>query len=202
MHLTEVDFVDLAEGTRAESSAPHLASCERCRQHLLEMRRLMAAASAAEVPEPSPLFWDHLSRRVSDAVAAERELPRRWWHATALRRLLIPASAMAVAAILIVSLLTRMPAPQTPVAGGATNQPGTATAPDGVLSDGFEQAADDESLMLVADLSAALSVDAATDADAEPAPRGSAEHAVTLLNDDELRELQQLLKQELASSGA
>jgi hypothetical protein len=203
MHLTEVDFVDLAEGTRAESSAPHLASCERCRQQLLEMRRLMAAASAVEVPEPSPLFWDHLSHRVSEAVAAERDMPRRWWHdATPLRRLLIPASVVAVAAILIVSVLTRVPAPQTPVAGGASGQPVAATAPDAVLSDGFDDAADDESLMLVADLSAALSADAATDTDAEPAPRGSAEHAVTHLNDDELRELQQLLKQELASSGA
>ena len=30
-----------------------------------------------EVPEPSPLFWDHLSARVRDAVAAEPA--RRWW---------------------------------------------------------------------------------------------------------------------------
>lgn len=204
MHLTALELVDLVEHTRPEVSAPHLASCERCRAQLQEMRRLMAAASAVQVPEPSPLFWDRFSDRVRDAVAAERDVPRRWWNAgMSWRRLLIPASAVAVAAILVVSAMTpRAPAPQAPIASTASNHPAPAVAPaaSGVLNDGFEDAADDESLTLVADLSAALNLDPATDANL--APNGGAEHAVTHLNDDELRELQQLLKQELASSGA
>ena len=53
--------------------------------------------------------------------------------------------------------------------------------------------------MLVADLSAELDLDPA--ADAGLAPAGSAEHAVTHMNDDELRELQRLLQQELTPSG-
>ena len=32
----------------------------------------------ADVPEPSPLFWEHLSQRVHDAVAAE-PVPSRSW---------------------------------------------------------------------------------------------------------------------------
>jgi hypothetical protein len=95
----------------------------------------------------------------------------------------------------------RVLAPPPPVVTSTSNQPAPAIAPGGgELSDGFEEAADDESLMLVTELSAALAVDSTADTDL--APSGSAEHAVTHLDDDELRELQQLLKQELASSGA
>ena len=31
------------------------------------------------MPEPSPLFWDHLSSRVHDAVAAEGQPRAPWW---------------------------------------------------------------------------------------------------------------------------
>lgn len=34
--------------------------------------------AAGDVPEPSPLFWNHFSARVRDAVAAE-PIPRTWW---------------------------------------------------------------------------------------------------------------------------
>ena len=70
-HLTSAEFVDLAEGARDAASAPHLAECDRCRRELADVRRMMAAAGASDVPEPSPLFWDHLSARVREGVAAE-----------------------------------------------------------------------------------------------------------------------------------
>jgi hypothetical protein len=197
MHLSELELVDLAEGSRPESSAPHLAACERCRRQLLEMRSVMADAAAVEVPEPSPLFWDHLSARVHDAVAAEREAPPRWWRDLTARRLLVPTSAMAVAAILIgIAWMPRLLAPEVPLTRAATGMPAPVV---GGGSEELDDAADDASLMLVADLSAELILDPATDATL--APRGSAEHAVTQLNDDELRELQRLLQQELTPSG-
>src|SRR5438132_12929430 len=71
MHLTPDDLVDLADGTRPESSAPHLASCATCRAQLNEMRAMMSAVADVDVPEPSPLFWNHFSQRVHEAVAAE-----------------------------------------------------------------------------------------------------------------------------------
>ena len=55
---------------------------------------------------------------------------------------------------------------------------------------------DDASLMLMAGLSAEL--DLRRCRASRPGPGGSAEHAVTHMDDDELRELQRLLKQELA----
>ncbi len=71
-HLTTEKLIDLAERTREESSAPHLQSCEACRHQLAVLRDAMSAAAEVEVcPEPSPLFWKHLSERVREAVAAE-----------------------------------------------------------------------------------------------------------------------------------
>ena len=71
MHLTPEELIDFAEGTRAEAAAPHLQSCEVCRHHIVALRATMSAAADVDVPEPSPLFWDHLSQRVHEAVAAE-----------------------------------------------------------------------------------------------------------------------------------
>jgi hypothetical protein len=196
MHLTELELVDLAEGTRPESSAPHLASCDRCRRQLLEMRSLMVDAAAVQVPDPSPLFWDHFSARVREAVEAEREAPRRWWRDLSLpKRVLVPVSAAALAALVVVSaLMPRLLTPQPGTDRSSTTSAAIAAGP----GDDFD-VTDDASLMLVADLSAEMNLDAA--ADDGLAPTGGAEHAVTHLNDDELRELWQLLQQEMAPSG-
>jgi hypothetical protein len=61
-------------------------------------------------------------------------------------------------------------------------------------------AADDPSLTLVASLTDDQDID--TVRAAGLAPRGSAEHAVAHMSDDELRELGRLLREELARSGA
>jgi hypothetical protein len=202
MHLKEAELVDLAEGTLPESSVPHLAGCARCRRQLLEMRAMMAAAAAVRVPEPSPLFWDHLSNRVRQAVAGQATAPRQRWHALATwRRLLVPASAIAAVLLLIAGALTwRATVPQPQIASRAQSEAGPAVAPDSAAADPFDDPAEDDSLMLVADLSAAMNLDPATDANL--APSGSAEHAVMHLNDDQLRELERLLQQALAPSGA
>jgi len=197
MHLNAADLIDLADGVRAESSVPHLAECARCRQQLVELREMMdAAAGAADVPEPSPLFWDHLSQRVHLAVAEESGRRRGWRDRLAWRRTFIPASAMAVAAaLLVVGLMTwRVSAPQPAGAGNtATLAPASVAAGADPLDDGADY---DDSLNLVADLSAAADAD-----DANSEPTVNAEHAVIHLNGDELRELQRLLQQELTPSG-
>src|SRR5262245_24945330 len=78
-HLSPEVLLDLAEGTQPERAVSHLATCERCQRRLAELREALAAARMAhEVPEPSPLFWDHLSARVRDAVAADVAAPRPW----------------------------------------------------------------------------------------------------------------------------
>jgi hypothetical protein len=198
MHLEKEQLVDLAEGTLPESAAPHLASCESCRRQVGEMRAMLSEAGAVGVREPSPLYWDHLSDRVREAVAMDAS-PRRWADAAAWRRVLVPAWAVAVASIVIVVALTSrvagppsVPAPPAPapVAAGTTDV-------DLWNDQGSD---DDESLTLMVSLSEDFDVDAARQAGL--AAGGSAEHAVTHMDGDELRELQRLLTQELAPSGA
>src|SRR6185436_9900014 len=99
-HLKDEELVDIAEGTRPESSAPHLGGCDTCRAQLHELRAMLSAAQEVDVPEPSPLFWDHLSSRVRAAVAADGE-PRRGFDVPVWRRVLVPFSAVAAAALLI-----------------------------------------------------------------------------------------------------
>ena len=205
MHLNADELVDLAEGTRPERSAPHLAACDQCRRQLHELRAMMASVAQVDVPEPSPLFWDHLSQRVHDAVAAEA--PRRAWpDQAAFRRLLTPWSAVAVAVILVLAVFSsRLLSPTGPPRIGprpAPPPPGAAIADAALRDDVFSDAAVDEdaSLTLVASLAANLDLDAAGEAGL--AQGDSAEHAVTHMNGDDLRELRRLLKEELARSGA
>jgi hypothetical protein len=224
MHLNAVELIDVAEGTRSEASVPHLASCDACRRQLTDMRAMMSTVAAVEVPEPSPLFWDHLSQRVRNAVA--EDVPRRSWQdAATWRRLLMPLSAVAVASLIVAMVLSsRALAPQSGTHGDpervalrsresdpervgrrtppAPSPPSTTVAASGATIDLLNDPAsdDDVSLTLVASLTADLDLDAAGEAGL--APHGSAEHAVTHMNDDELRELRRLLKEQLAPSGA
>jgi hypothetical protein len=198
-HLTADELVDLVEGVALESNVPHLTTCATCRQQLAELRATMAMASEADVPEPSPLFWDHFSSRVRDAVAAEGAAPASWW-----RRLsswpgvMAPISA-AAAAILVVAIVSRMPsnAPQVNSPAPASSALSGASGVE-LLNDSMS--AEDPSLTLVAELTDALGWNEAADAD--PALAGSAEHAVTHLSRDELSELERLLKAELGGKGA
>jgi hypothetical protein len=193
MHLREDELVDLAEGTRPESSAPHLASCEPCRRQLHQMRAMLSIAADVDIPEPSPLYWDHLSARVREAVAAGAPPRRPWLDVAAWRRVLMPATAAAV--IIVIALSSRLMAP--PPSPAAPAPVASSTEAVDLWNDSASD--DDESLTLVANLSAGLDLDAASEAGL--AARGSAEHAVTHMDGDDLRELQRLLTQALAPSG-
>jgi len=198
MHLTSEELVDIAEGTRSEASAPHLAGCDPCRAQLSDLRAMMSVAAVVDVPEPSPLFWDHLSSRVSTAVAAEAagaELaPSRDVFRTLFgSRTLQVALALAGSLLIVVLINGRPTAPAAPEAPGFTVADAVPD-PLGVAAD------DDDSLTLVASLTDGQDLE--TVREAGLAPRGSAEHAVTHMSDGELRELSRLLKEELARPGA
>lgn len=70
-HLSDAELVDAAERTLTPSRRAHLDSCDRCRAAMNALESMLREVSAGDVPEPSPLFWDHFSGRVHDAVAAE-----------------------------------------------------------------------------------------------------------------------------------
>jgi hypothetical protein len=217
MHVNAEELVDIAEGVRPESSEPHLAGCERCRVQLQELRAMMSELRGGDVPEPSPLFWDHLSRRVSEVVAAEGSAkPRRssrWFMAgeggpryeSAVRFVaqLVAARwiwhAAAIAAVLIGSVilgsLRHAPVVHAP---GLVVDVADAGTPIELLRDVSSD--EDVSLMMVASLTDDVDLDTAREAGL--ATRGSADNAVAHMNETELRELARLLKEELARSGA
>jgi hypothetical protein len=190
MHLSPEEFVDAAEGTRLEASLPHLAECDRCRRELADLRRTMGVAVDADVPEPSPLFWEHLSTRVREAVAAE-SAPARSWLGTGRWSWSLAAAMGAVVVVIAVALTVRTP-PPIPHAPAAI-----AEVPGGDV--GSAPAADDPSFSLLGDLAGGLDWDAAAEAGISTAP-GAVDTAVRDLNDGERTELQRLLREAMATS--
>jgi hypothetical protein len=199
MHLNTGELVDIAEGTRPEASAPHLAACEPCRAKLNELHAMMSAARDVDIPEPSPLFWDHLSSHVREAVATEA-VPQRSWLDVALwrRGVLNPLSAVAVAGLLIAVIVNSLATVPAPIAAPPAVSIADASAATELLSDVASD--NDASLTLVASLTDDADLD--TVREAGLVPRGSAEHAVMHMSESELRELGRLLKEELARPGA
>ena len=195
-HLTEGELLDLAEGAQPEPSAGHLASCEACRRQLMDLRSAMAAA-AVDVPEPSPLFWEHLSARVREAVDAEGRPSGAawplWWPSW---RAIVPIGALAMFA-LTAALMWR-PAHESSTAANAARSEVTDTAAD---AGDLAQMADDPSLTLLADLTSDLDWDAASEAGLTPRT-GAVDDVVTSLSSGERRELHRLLQEALRPSGA
>ncbi len=102
-HLTPEEFVDAVDGTLgplSDDRLRHLKGCVRCRDELASLGATLRDTRAADIPEPSPLFWDHLSRRVRERISKEAETEARaasagdaWWWAWTWSRPLIPRSS-------------------------------------------------------------------------------------------------------------
>lgn len=76
-HLTDAEFADLLmEDGFPLDRRTHVRNCEACRARATEMESVLARIiehrdpANSDVPEPSPLFWEHLSTRVRDAVSS------------------------------------------------------------------------------------------------------------------------------------
>jgi hypothetical protein len=200
MHLTPEELLDLAEGTRPLTSAPHLTTCETCRHQLDELRDVMATVHV-DVPEPSPLFWEHLSTRVRDAVAAEA-VPARWGFGFG-RLSWSLAAAMSVAVVVIAASLTmRTRATPTYLPSADTHvSPAVADVPGGDV--GSAPTSEDASFLLLGDLAGSLDWESAAEAGIGMEV-GTADSAVTELNNGERTELQRLLREAMgpAHTGA
>src|SRR5262245_60410455 len=106
-HLDEAALVDAAESTHSEYVA-HLAECDRCRAQIEELRALIRVAEDAPVPEPSPLFWDHLSARVREAISEEpHNRTESFGWAARLWNWQVLGFAVAVAAIIVAVTISR-----------------------------------------------------------------------------------------------
>ncbi len=71
-HLADVDIIDVLEGTAGGQTRRHVAECGACQTRLQGVGEgLKLAQSAAEPPEPSPLYWDHFRLQVGRGVEAK-----------------------------------------------------------------------------------------------------------------------------------
>jgi hypothetical protein len=208
-HLSESEFVDLVEdpegpGGRARLDprrAAHVETCASCRDQADLLRAMLRQTAAVDVPEPSPLFWEHLSNRVRAGVTAEAAeaagAARSGWHS--FRARLVPLGVAAALFLAVFAGLELIPIGQhegnrTSLVADRTPNPVPAAGPARPAA-----TPDAENAEVWAVLTAAASDVALEDAHAAgmhvyPA---AIDHAVQDLSAAERNELGRLLQSEL-----
>jgi hypothetical protein len=209
-HLTDLELVAIAErrpGANGEVSilpheAAHLDTCAPCRETLAGLRDALDAASSVEIPEPSPLFWDHFSARVRSGVR-ETEIGggwRMWMFGTPSK---IATAALFVAAIAVGA--TTMWRPSTPstsdrpnaILGTAGSDAHKASADNALWANDLDADADNE-WALVRAVADEVSLEDTVAAGCLAAP-GSVDEAALGLTPAERRELARILREETTS---
>jgi hypothetical protein len=205
--LSRDRLLEAVEGVDAPETAAHLVVCARCRDEVESLRRTLDDVRGVDVPEPSPLFWDHLTTRVREAIAAEPPQAaawsglrawgrgeRSWWR---------PAAAVAI--VLVVGLAVDRVArrsndsPESVAPSSSTGSQIAGQSAPGLDRAGLDLAAGDDWQFIV-DVAAHAAGEAEGDAPAEgviDASAGSSELALSELSADEQRALMQLLNEEL-----
>jgi hypothetical protein len=182
--------------------AAHLRSCDICRERVNALQDVVARISHVEVPEPSPLFWDHLSERVREAVTAEpASRPSRLAAFAWIRRglgarsgLAWTASVVAVVAVVAVGLtITRRSGPPIPRSLNAETAPDFTSSELSSLERGAQ---DDPTWAFMGDLASQVEWDGASDGGFVLTP-GSAERALGGMSQEEQQRVVELLEQEI-----
>lgn len=175
-HLTSDELVDALDGALAPPRQTHLDACQPCQQQLAELEAVLGEATAVTVPEPSPLYWEHLSARVRTTIDAEPVITGGW--SSWLRwPVLAPVAALA---LIVTTLMVAVPRH-------------AAVSPEVAIQ---EQDAGDTSFAIVADLVGDMDWDTAMSAGLMVEP-GAADRAMLELTVAEQQELTRLLRAEL-----
>ncbi len=98
-HASDQELMDVLDGEGAERTSAHVETCQRCRSRLDQARGGLLLARDADVPEPSPLYWESFRRQVGRRIEDEPHAARvpRWR--------LAPALAMAAIVVGIAALV-------------------------------------------------------------------------------------------------
>jgi len=198
-HLSEAELVDFIEGTLTPARAAHVAACDSCRQQADGLRATMReVSSSVDVPDPSPLFWDHFSARVRHGIDAVRPPAVAWWRRPSI--VFASAAAVIVLAVVTATWLSGRPGPTATVASGPAPNPPTATVSNAAPAISASPQSDPEWRVLSAAASD-LRIDEANAAGLAVRP-GSIDRAVLDLTPVERGELERLLREELRRAGA
>jgi hypothetical protein len=138
--------------------------------------------AAGQVPEPSPLFWNHLSARVRDAVAAQ-PIPGPWWVAH-WRPLVAAVGSLGLVAF----LMLRPHAPTAPVAPPAAG-------PRDLVAD----VAVSEMWRMIEVAAPHVEMDSVREAGLMPSPYAT-DQAIEALTPDQREALVRLLRKEMGVS--
>jgi len=120
-HLSEARLVEALEGLGDAASRGHLSECGTCAERVREMEQTVRLASDAEVPEPSPLYWETFRQQVGRRL--EEEPPRVRWS-----RLWVPGLAAAVVASL--AIVSFVPPSRPPAATAVHALPAWSALPE------------------------------------------------------------------------
>jgi hypothetical protein len=190
-HLSTDERLAAIEAPGAPSH-PHLSACEGCRREVVEARAAIAEVRAADVPEPSPLFWERFSARVSERVAREPvALPSR---GRAVWRWLAPLATAAAIVVAVLTIGQRWAAEPTRLAA-----PGSIGEERGATIGDVSPDADD-AWTILGRVAGEFDVETLGDS-LGPAQPGAADAAVWDLSDGERAELTRLLQAEAPAVG-
>jgi hypothetical protein len=148
-HLSSQEFVDALgekDGVLPAARQSHLEGCASCQSQLAQLRALIDDASdGADVPEPSPLFWDHFQARVLTAVQGVEQPGRRaWWMNWVDVRTMVALGAVVVAVVASAALYVSRPAPPAPAALTDSGTDGGQVIGSGALTDASGSLDNDE----------------------------------------------------------
>jgi hypothetical protein len=204
-HLSREELIDSLEHVLPPAREAHAEACATCRAERASLQEVLHRVAEVEVPEPSPLFWEHFSAHVRDQVAQQPQPTLSGWPAWATLSGWStrgwPKWAAGAATLLICVTLgwagwrdyQRGHHTGAGMSAGAYNPPGTPLAPDqGSPLD----SSPDEDWNLVVSMAEDVTVEDADDPRLAVKP-GSAERALTDLSSEQRSELARLLTAEM-----
>lgn len=192
-HLTGAELVDLLDGQLEPERARHAERCTPCRSQADALAAILRSTRGLDVPEPSPLFWNHLSARIAETIDAS-PAPLRWRSFLGLDawRLGVAATALVLTAGLTWQMLLKVDDASAP--RSVTAPIATEAAADADI-DGFVDAWD-----VIEAAAADLNWEDAQSIGIASRP-GSAEPMVSDLTAQERFELIRLIEEEMKRTG-
>ena len=196
-HLSRAEFVDLIDSPASlpADRAQHVEMCAQCREEAEMLRAMRALAAEDEMPEPSPLFWDHFSARVTEELRREPfPAPRAPWSPVPFARW---TAAGMVLLLLISTVIWR-----TTLHAPAPRMPAQVSAPSNLATvEPVDDLDNDEAWAVVRAATADLLWEDAHEAGLTPRP-DEVENEALQLNAAERVELGRLLDEDMKGNGA
>lgn len=191
-HLSREELIDSLDATLPPARQAHMDGCAPCRQERASLQQVLQRVASVEVPEPSPLFWEHFSARLQEAVERQPQpAVSTGWYAWTWPRWAVGTATLLVCVTLAwvgvkQSRHSRLPGPAT-----------VAESADPGLVPPLAPSLSDEDWNLVVSMAEDVTVDDADEPGLAVRP-GASDRALTDLSSEQRTELARLLTAEMA----